>query len=68
MKEFQLTGDHIPLISLLKALNWVESGGQAKMVVDDGLVLVNHEVEYRKRKKITRGDIITLGDEKVKII
>lgn len=67
MEEFKLENDHITLIRLLKALNWIESGGQAKMVVEEGLVIVNDKVESRKRKKLTGGDIVQFDKQKVKI-
>lgn len=56
MENFTLTEEYIELIRLLKVLNWVESGGMAKMVVDDGLVKVNGQTEYRKRCKLRKGD------------
>jgi ribosome-associated protein len=48
----------IPLIALLKAVNAVESGSMAQLVVTDGLVRRNGEVELRKRAKIVAGDVI----------
>ncbi len=68
MEEFSLETEYIPLISLLKALNWVESGGMAKMVVEDGLVVVNGEQEFRKRRKIVPGDLVSLDEMQVKVI
>jgi ribosome-associated protein len=56
MEQFTLTEEYIELIRLLKHLNWVGSGGEAKMVVDEGLVRVNGEVELRKRRKLRGGD------------
>lgn len=58
MKEFILTTDYIELIRLLKLLRLVESGGQAKLAVDDGLVMVNGQTEFRKRAKLRKGDQI----------
>ena len=43
----------------------VSSGGEAKHVIAEGLVLVNGEVETRKRKKIVSGDIVEFGNEKI---
>lgn len=56
MEQFTLTEEYIELIRLIKHLNWVGSGGEAKMVVDEGLVQVNGEVEHRKRRKLRKGD------------
>lgn len=58
MIEFELKTDYIELIKLLKLVRLVESGGMAKLVVEDGLVSLNGEVEYRKRAKIRVGDQI----------
>lgn len=54
--EFEIEGEYIELIKLLKFANVVESGGEAKVVVDAGMVLVNDEQEFRKRKKLYPGD------------
>ncbi|MEW6087374.1 MAG: RNA-binding S4 domain-containing protein [bacterium] len=48
--------------------NLVQSGGEAKFVIAEGLVRVNGEVETRKRKKIFAGDIIDYKGEKLKIV
>jgi ribosome-associated protein len=65
MLQFHLEGDHIALIQLLKATNLVQSGGEAQTVVTDGLVKCNGEVDYRKRLKVKRGDIIEFNNQKV---
>ena len=53
--KFKIDGDYIELIKLLKATGLCGTGGVAKMVVDDGLVLVDGDVELRKRCKIKSG-------------
>ncbi len=58
MKEFELKTDYIELIKLLKLLRLVESGGQAKAVVEEGLVSLNGKTEFRKRAKLKKGDSI----------
>ncbi|HEY0055055.1 MAG TPA: RNA-binding S4 domain-containing protein [Pedobacter sp.] len=65
MIEFKLEGDFIPLIQLLKATNLVQTGGEAQMVVTDGLVKYNGTVDYRKRLKVKRGDIIEFENKKI---
>jgi ribosome-associated protein len=52
----------IKLGQFLKLLNLVESGGQAKHVIQDGLVQVNGMVETRRGRKLRRGDQVTFGD------
>lgn len=68
MLEFKLEGEYIQLISLLKATNLVASGGEAQMVVIDGLVKHNGEVDYRKRLKVRRGDTVEFNGTKITII
>lgn len=68
MQTFKLEGDFIPMIQLLKALNWVEHGGMAQRMVDEGLVVYNGEVDYRKRLKVRKGDIVEFDGMKVQII
>tara|TARA_B100000508_G_scaffold141082_1_gene146145 strand:- start:16242 stop:16451 length:210 start_codon:yes stop_codon:yes gene_type:complete len=66
--KFELKGkEYIELNKLLKTLGLVESGGFAKMIISEGEVLVNNEVELRIRRKLRSGDRIQLGDEKVTI-
>ena len=58
MNSFELKGEYIELIRLLKFMNWVQSGGEAKLVVEENMVKVNGEVELRKRYKVRKGDVI----------
>jgi len=69
METYELNGEeYIELIKLLKIMRISESGGQAKMMVDDGIVLRNGETEYRKRAKLRVGDVIEVLNFKVKIV
>ncbi|KOH44390.1 RNA-binding protein S4 [Sunxiuqinia dokdonensis] len=63
--EFELKTEYIELIKLLKLLRLVESGGMAKVVVEDGLVSLNGVTEYRKRAKIRKGDQIQFEGQTV---
>ena len=71
MKEdiFTLRPDDefIELIKLLKLKNIANSGGHAKMMVEEGLVKVNGELEFRKRKKLRDGDVVEMEDLILKI-
>ncbi|MFM7643699.1 MAG: RNA-binding S4 domain-containing protein [Sphingomonadales bacterium] len=67
MQTFQINGPYIELIGLLKALGIAETGGHAKAIVDDGLVLRNGQPEIRKRAKLVSGDLIELADLKIKL-
>jgi ribosome-associated protein len=67
-QDFKINGDYIELIQLLKALGIAETGGHAKMIVEDGEVLRNGEVELRKRAKLVPGDVIELEEVKITLI
>lgn len=67
MESFQLTEAYIPLDRLLKAINWANTGGMAHALVDQGEVLVNDEVESRRRRKLYKGDRVTCRGQVVKV-
>ncbi len=67
--EFQLEkNEYIELNRLLKLLGLVESGGQANMFITEGQVKVNGNVEFRKRNKLRKGDVVSFMEQEVKII
>jgi len=68
MQTFSLKGDYIQLIQLLKVMNWVEHGAMAQLVVEEGLVKYNGQVDFRKRLKVKVGDIIEFDGQQVKIV
>ena len=53
------------LIQLLKAIGIANTGGHAKMIVDEEMVVRNGEVETRKRAKLIAGDIIEITGNKI---
>jgi len=59
--------EFIELNKLLKLEQLVQSGGHAKVVIDEGQVTVNGEVEYRKRKKLSPGDVVRFEEHEIKI-
>lgn len=61
--EFEIRGEFIELLGLLKAIGIAQTGGHAKMIVEDGEVIRNGEPELRKRAKLVAGDTIVIGDE-----
>ncbi len=65
---YELRGaEYIELIKLLKIMRVSESGGQAKLMVEDGIVLRNGEPEFRKRAKLRSGEVIEVFDFKIRI-
>ncbi len=67
MIKFKLEGEFIPLIALLKAVSLVQSGGEAQMVVEDGLVKYNGTVDRRKRLKVRQGDKIEFMGKTIEV-
>ena len=57
----------IELYKLLKIANLVSGGGEAKVAISEGYVLLNGEVETQKRKKIFNGDIIEFNGDLVEL-
>lgn len=55
--------EFIKLQDLLKFAGLVETGGQAKILIQDGYVTVNGEICTMRGKKIRNGDIVTLDDD-----
>ena len=62
---FKIDGDYIELIQLLKAIGLAQTGGHAKMIVNEDLVNRNGEIETRKRAKLISGDIIEVVNYKI---
>jgi ribosome-associated protein len=67
MKTFIIDTDYIPLIQLLKAVRLAQSGGEAQLLVESGLVTLNGNPENRKRAKLRDGDIIKCEGVEVRI-
>lgn len=67
MEIIHLKDDFIKLGQALKAAGLVESGVDAKFVVQDGLVKVNGYVELQRGKKLYNGDIVEFKGNQIKI-
>jgi ribosome-associated protein len=65
--DFELRGEHITLDALLKATGLAGSGGAAKVLIADGLLQVNGEVDTRRGRKLRAGDEVVLGDVRVRL-
>ena len=63
MNTFPLRSDHITLAHALKAVGLADTGGQAKVLVRSGAVLVNGVVEERPGRKLFPGDRFGTGGE-----
>jgi len=67
MKQVEITSEPVELFKILKFEGMVSSGGEAKLVIADGRVLLNGKIETQKRKKIVSGDIIKYDEETIQI-
>jgi len=68
MREFQLSSEYIERVKLLKLLRMAQTGGHAKIIVEDGEVVRNGEPEFRKRAKLVKGDVLEIMGETIKIV
>ncbi|MBW4460912.1 MAG: RNA-binding S4 domain-containing protein [Nodosilinea sp. WJT8-NPBG4] len=55
--------DYIKLDQFLKQMQAVSTGGQAKLMIQDGEVSVNGEVETRRGRKLVTGDRVSLDGQ-----
>ena len=67
MEIIKLRDDYIKLGQALKAANLVQSGVDAKFVIQDGLVKVNGQVQTQRGKKLFDGDIVEFKGNQIKI-
>ncbi len=67
-ETFTIEGDYIELMALLKAIGLAETGGHAKFIVDEGEVLRNGEVEFRRRAKLIKGDQLEVAGRKISLL
>jgi len=68
MEVIALWEDYIKLGQALKAAGLVESGVEAKLVIQDGEVMVNGETEFQRGKKLYDGDIVSFRGEEIRIV
>lgn len=67
MEIIKLRDEYIKLGQALKAANLVEDGVEAKLVIQDGLVKVNNEVDIRRGRKLYDGDVVSFGGQELRI-
>lgn len=68
MTEIEITKEIVELYKILKFAGLAGSGGEAKALIADGQVVVNGEVELRKRRQIVAGDTIEFMNRTLNII
>lgn len=67
MNQIKIKDEYIKLGQALKLAGMVGSGVEAKIVIQDGQVCVNGEVELQRGKKLHDGDIISFNGEEAQI-
>jgi ribosome-associated protein len=67
MRVVEITREPVELYKILKFEGLVTTGGEAKLLIGDGQVMVNGEVETRRRKKILNGDVIEFRGEQLQM-
>lgn len=68
MYEIKLREEYIKLGQALKAAGVVDSGVTAKLVIIDGKVKVNGQIELQRGKKLYDGDIVEALGETIKVM
>ena len=68
MEKVIIRDEFIELGQAMKLAGRVGSGVDAKMLIQDGQVEVNGEVEYQRGKKLHEGDVITFNGDSVQIV
>ena len=67
MQEITIRDEYIKLGQALKLAGLVSSGVDAKIFIQEGLVMVNGEVDDRRGRKLYPGDVFSLNGEEVKV-
>lgn len=68
MIEISIKDDFIKLGQALKLANVVSDGVEAKIVINEGEVKVNNEVDTRRGRKVYPGDVISFDGNEIKVV
>jgi ribosome-associated protein len=67
VRDLPIRGESIRLGQALKLSGLAESGGEARALIEDGLVTVNAEAETRRGRQLRHGDVVAVGDDVLRI-
>ncbi|MGZ4505221.1 MAG: RNA-binding S4 domain-containing protein [Nocardioidaceae bacterium] len=67
VRDVEVRESTIRLGQFLKLADLVDAGSDAKPLMVQGLVSVNGEVETRRGRQLVKGDVVTLGEESVRV-
>lgn len=68
MREVEVREDGIRLGQLLKLAGLVDSGSHVKPLLEQGLVTVDGRPETRRGRQLKKGDVVAVGDAKVRLV
>ena len=68
MRKVPITTEYIKLDALIKYTGVCGTGGEAKAVIQEGMVTVNGEVCTQRGKKLVKGDKIQFDEEEIEVI
>lgn len=61
--EIVIDTEYISMDKLLKFSGVADTGGQAFMMIEDGIVFLNGVLVHEKRKKVRPGDVVNIGNQ-----
>ena len=67
MRDVTIRGDMIRLGQVLKLSGLAATGGEARILIEEGGVRVNGVAESRRGRQLHRGDVVAVGDEQIRI-
>ena len=68
MQDVTINREPVELYKVLKFEGLVATGGEAKMVISEGMVTVNGSIEMRKRCKLMAGDVIGFNGQEMRLV
>jgi ribosome-associated protein len=66
-RDVVIRDESIRLGQFLKFADLIDNGADAKPLLMQGEVVVNDEVETRRGRQLTKGDVVTLGGQSVRV-
>ena len=67
MRKVEITREPVELYKILKFEGLVTTGGEAKLLIGDGQVTVNGQIETRRRRKMLSGDVIEFRGDQLQV-
>ena len=68
MKTVKIDTEYIKLNQFLKFAAIIQNGSDGKLIISEGKIKVNGEVENRRGKKLKKSDIVKFEDNEYEIV